>query len=210
MKPIDLLYFEDVSPFHEAVFAFPIIGKLSMRQMSIIGFSAVVSWVIYQNSENLFSMIPLCIGSYLGLKKFNVKPPESQLVSIIKFVIGKKKLRKPRLQTKLRPKSKRLGPSAEFSPKLQVVGKTIRTRPIYSDPLKPIRFQIRLETPDAKPISKTQARVEFDGNVISTLATNHNGEIEVLIIPQTAGEKKLAVYAEGFEYPVFEEILSIR
>jgi hypothetical protein len=207
MKPIDLLYFEDVSPFHEAVFAFPIIGKLSMRQMTIIGFSAVVSWAMYQTSENLFSMIPLCIGAYLGLKKFNVKPPESQLVSVIKFAMGKKKSRKP--QQQLRPKSKRLGPSAEFSPKLQVVGKKIKTRSIYSDPLKPIRFQIRLETPDTKPIAKTQTRVEFDGNVISTLATNHNGEIEVLIIPQTVGEKKLAVYAEGFEQPVFEEILSI-
>jgi hypothetical protein len=214
VKPIDLLYFEDISPFHEAVFVFPIIGKLSMRQMSIIGFSAIVSWSIYQGTGNLLSMIPLCIGVYVGLKKFNVRPIEFQIISIIKFILfGKKTKKQNKLQKTskfAKQQSKKLGLSEAFQPKLEITGREIKVREVFTDPLKPIRLQVKLETPDKKPISNTQTRVEFDGNVVSTLATNNNGEIEVLIIPQTLGEKNLLIYAEGFEQPVFEEILSIK
>ncbi|HEX9846097.1 MAG TPA: hypothetical protein VGA92_06490 [Candidatus Nitrosotenuis sp.] len=216
MKPIDLLYFEDVSPFHEAVFTFPIIGKLSMRQMSIVGFSAIISWSIYQGSGNLLSMIPLCAGGYVGLKKFNVRPIELQIISVIKFMLFGKKAKQKRKFTKKtafkfpRQESKKLGLSEVFQPKLEIIGKEIRVREIFTDPLKPIRLQVKLETADRRPIVNTQTRVEFDGNVISTLATNNNGEIEVLVIPQTLGEKNLLIYAKGFEQPVFEEILSIK
>jgi hypothetical protein len=114
VKPIDLLYFEDISPFHEAVFVFPIIGKLSMRQMSIIGFSAIISWSIYQGTGNMLSMIPLCIGGYVGLKKFNVRPIEFQIISIIKFILfGKKTKKQNKLQKTskfAKQQSKKLGP----------------------------------------------------------------------------------------------------
>lgn len=215
MKPIDLLYFEDISPFHEAVFVFPIIGKLSMRQMSIIGFSAITSWGIYQGTGNVLSMIPLCIGGYVGLKKFNVRPIEFQIISIIKFVLFSKKTKKQKKKLQkttmfAKQQSKKLGLSEAFQPKLEIIGREIKVREVFTDPLKPIRLQIKLETPDKRPISNTQTRVEFDDNVISTLATNNNGEIEVLIIPQTLGEKKLLIYAEGFEQPVFDEILFIK
>lgn len=212
MKPIDLLYFDDLSPFHEAVFDFPIIGKLSMRQMLIIGFSAATSWVAYQGTANPLAMIILCLGGYVGLKKFNVKPIESQLFSIIKFYLFSKQ-NKTMLKSNFKstkPTSKKLGFSKPFCPKLQTTGREVKTREIFADPLKPIRLQVRLETPDKRPIPNTKTRVEFDGNVIATLATNNNGEIEVLLVPKTIGEKRIAIYAEGFVQPLFEEVLSIR
>lgn len=211
MKPIDLLYFEDLSPFHEAVFAFPIIGRLSMRQMLIIGFSATASWAIYQGTANPLAMAILCLGSYVGLKKFNVMPIESQLVSIVRlWLFSNTKSKTKTVPKSTKPASKKLRVSEPFHPRLQVIGKEIRTREVFADPLKPIRLQVKLETLDKRPISNTQTRVELDRNVISTLATNDNGEIEVLIVPQTVGEKKVAIYAEGFMQPVFEEILSIK
>lgn len=211
MKQIELLYFEDLSPFQEAVFAFPILGKISMRQMSIIGFSAMISWIGYQTSENLLSIIPLIIGAYLGLKKFNVKPPEAQFISVIKFMLFKKMQKSIQKRYRLQKgSSQRLGISELFDPKLPRVGRKTRVREIFVDPLKPIRLQIKLETPSKEPISNTRTRVEFDGNVISTLSTNNNGEIEVLIIPQTAGSKKLSVFAEGHKIPVFEEIIVVK
>jgi hypothetical protein len=212
VKPVDLLYFEEMNPFHEAVFAFPLIGKLSMRQMSIIGFSAAISWIIYQGSGNPLAIIPLCFGGYVGIKKFNVRPLEFQLISILKFLIftGTKKKSTQKSTFKLKQASKKLGVSEAFRQKLQLVGREIRIREVFTDPFKPIRLQIKLETPDKKPISNTQTRVEFDGNVVSALATNNNGEIEVLVIPQTTGEKKLQIYADGFEQPVFEEMLAIK
>lgn len=216
MKQIELLYFEDISPFHEAVFAFPIIGKLSMRQMAMIGTSAVISWGIYQNSGNLLSMIPLVIGGYLGLRKFNVKPFESQLVAMIRFFLVSDMIRRHRAddapqQPKSRNKcSKKLGRPMAFQPKLHAIRKEVKVRDVFTDPLKPVRLQVKLASPDRKPISNTRTRVEFDGNVISTLSTNNNGEIEVLVIPQTLGEKRLAIFAEGYESPIVEEILSVK
>lgn len=216
MKQIELLYFEDISPFHEAVFAFPIIGKLSMRQMAMIGTSAVISWGIYQNSGNLLSMIPLVIGGYLGLRKFNVKPFESQLVAMIRFflvrdMIGRHRAEDAPQQSKSRNKrSKKLGKPMAFQPKLHAIRKEVKVRDVFTDPLKPVRLQVKLASPDRKPISNTRTRVEFDGNVISTLSTNNNGEIEVLVIPQTLGEKRLAIFAEGYEAPIVEEILSVK
>lgn len=217
MKQIELLYFEDISPFHEAVFGFPIIGKLSMRQMVIIGFSAVVSWGIYQSSGNLLSMIPLAIGGYLGLKRFNVKPFESQLLSMIRFFLLKRRVTpqsaepaacaRPRLR---REKSKRIAKPVLFQPKPHATKKEVKVRNVFTDPLKPVRLQIKLTTPDRRPIANTQTRVEFDGNVIATLSTNNNGEIEVLVIPQTFGKKRLAIFAEGYELPIVEEILAVR
>lgn len=217
MKQIELLYFEDISPFHEAVFAFPIIGKLSMRQMAMIGLSAVISWGIYQNSGSLLSMIPLVIGVCLGLKKFNVKPFESQLVAMIRFFLVRDMTRRHKDEDvlQLHPKSrkersKKLSKPMAFQPKLHAIRKEVKVRDVFTDPLKPVRLQVKLTTPDRKPISDTRTRVEFDGNVISTLSTNNNGEIEVLVIPQTLGEKRLAIFVEGYESPIVEEILSVK
>ncbi|HET8719459.1 MAG TPA: hypothetical protein VFM64_00495, partial [Candidatus Nitrosotenuis sp.] len=81
---------------------------------------------------------------------------------------------------------------------------------ILTDPIKPIRLQIKLETPERRPISNTKTKIELDGNIISTLTTNHNGEIEVIIVPRTAGEKRLLIFADGSVEPVFEEILLIK
>lgn len=212
MRQIELLYFEDLSPLHEAVFTFPIIGRISMRQMAIIGFAAIISWVVYQATESPLAAITLAAGGYVGFKKFNVKPPETQMISIIAFMISKrtslsKSVRRP---TYYKNHSRKLAAPRLFEPRMQTVQKQLRIRDVFADPLKPLRLQIRLEMPDGIPISNTRTRVEFDGNVLSTLSTNNNGEIEVLIIPQTLGQKRLAVFVEDSQKPVFEEIISVR
>lgn len=215
MKPIELLYFEDINPFHESVFGFPIIGKLSMRQMLIIGVSAIVSWFVYQNSGTIIAMLPLSVGIFVGLKKFNVKPFESLLISIIKFIIFEKKNKSDKLKKKFgnafeNQQSRMLGLPKLFQPELLSVNSGVQIREILTDPLKPLRLQIKLETPERRPISNTKTKVELDGNIISTLTTNHNGEIEVIIVPRTAGEKRLLIFADGSVEPVFEEMLLIK
>ncbi len=212
MKQIELLYFEDLSPLHEAVFAFPIIGKLSMRQMAIVGFSAIITWSAYQTFENPLAITALVVGSYFGFKKFHVKPPEMQLISIIIFMLAKQTSCKKSItwQTHHKNQSKKLAQPKLFEPIMPTSQKQIRVRDVFADPRKPMRLQIKLEMPDGTPISNAKTRVEFDGNVISTLSTNNNGEIEVLIIPQTLGHKRLSVFVEGIKDPVFEEMIHIR
>lgn len=211
MRQIELLYFEELSPFHEQVFAFPALGRLSMRQLGIIGISIITSWSVYQATENPLSMILLVAGGYLGFRRFNVKPFESQFVSIIRFFLAyRPKAGKDAASRRGQAEpSNKLAVTDAFDPNVKELGREVRIREIPVDPLKPIRLQIKLEAADKTPISNTKTRVEFDGDVVSTLSTNNNGEIEVLVIPRTLGHKRLTVFAEGHDDPVFEEILSI-
>jgi hypothetical protein len=205
VKQIELLYFEDLSPLHEAVFAFPIIGRISMRQMLIIGLCAVISWITYQSTESILSAMPMIAGGYVGLRRFNVKPPESELAAVIKFVFKNSGISNK--QRRKQKSSKKLKASEMYEPKGQANREEVRTRRIFADPLKPLRLQVKLETPTKELIANTRVRVEFDGNVISTPSTNNNGEIEILLIPQSLGAKKLSIFVESQTLPVFEEIL---
>lgn len=224
LKSIELLWFEAISPFNESVFSFPMIGKLSMRQMLILGVGAVISWSLYQSTGDFMSAIPAVIGAVFALKKQKVLPLESMLLSVLMFYVmngsSKKETRKNSKKTKqkilFRRKQKSKYSSTKlkfadgFSSKFDVIGKEIKTREIYSDPLKPIRMKIKVQKTTGQVIANTRSRILFDGNVISTLSTDGNGELEVIVIPKTTGEKKLQVVSEGFEKPVFEEILSVK
>ena len=215
MKARDVLYFDDISPFNEEVFGFPVLGKISLRQIGLIGFGAMVSWIIYTSTQSLAGLAPLGFFAFLAIRKYHVISTESQMVGIMKFLFGSKKQQKP---TKKKPSkftlvkqgSKKLGVSSEFTPKLDVVGKEVPTRDIFTNPEHPVRLQVRLETPEGKPISKTKTQIEIDGKIIATMVSTINGEIEVVFVPGNVGEKRLVMYAEGFDLPVFENILNIK
>lgn len=219
MKSIELLWFEDVNPFNEAVFEFPVVGKLSMRQMLILGLGIIASWTLYQSTANYISLIPLLTAAYISLKKQKVRSTESQLLAVLLYYVGLKNkngTKKPRPKipntsgkTK-KTKSSKLCVAEQYRPKLEIVGKEINIREIYADPLKPIRLKISLQKTNGDVIANTETKIMFDGKVVSTLSTNDNGELEAIVIPQTTGEKKLEIYAKGIESPVYQEIISVK
>ena len=95
-----------------------------------------------------------------------------------------------------------------FAPK--VTDKEIKTRKLFvSDFAKPYRMKIRLEKITGQAISNQMCKVSFDGNIISTLSADANGELEVIIVPGSAGKKKLKVFSKGTTKPIFEETLKI-
>ncbi|MEM4378192.1 MAG: hypothetical protein QXX85_04310 [Candidatus Nitrosotenuis sp.] len=214
MKSIELLWFEDVNPFNEAVFAFPIVGKLSMRQMLVLGLGIITSWGIYQSTANYASLVPMFGCCYLAFKKQKVQSTESYIFAVLCFYlrskdnIAKKIIGKQILIQK--NKSTKLAFAEPYRPKLEKTGKEIQIRQVFSDPLKPIRLKIRIQRTDNKPIANTEAKIVFDGKVVSTLSTDNNGELEAIVIPQTYGEKKLEIYAKGMEVPVYQEMMSIK
>ncbi|MCA2004112.1 MAG: hypothetical protein LDL06_05050, partial [Candidatus Nitrosotenuis sp.] len=95
-----------------------------------------------------------------------------------------------------------------FTPK--ITDKEIKARKLFvSDFTKPYRMKIRLEKTTGQAIASEMCKVKFDGNIISTLSTDANGELEVIIIPGSAGEKTLQVFSKDTEKPIFEETLEI-
>lgn len=218
MKSVEILWFEDINPFNESIFGFPVIGKLSMRQMMVLGIGALLSWIFYQVSENFISLIPIGVAMFLILKKQKIMPTEMHLFLVLIFYFsGKNKsnVKKTKYVTKLysfntKPINSNLGLAEPFNPKMDMVRKEINIREIYADPLKPIRLKVRLERIEGKLISNRQARIVYDGNVVSILSTDNNGELEVIIVPQTLGKKKIQIFVEGVDLPIFEEILFIK
>jgi hypothetical protein len=212
LRPIDLLWFEDVNPFNESVFEFPLVGKLSMRQMLILGLGVMISWSLYQSTGNYLSLVPILAAAYIALKKHKVRTTESQLLAILLFYAGlKARGRTNTLKTKINAKSTtKLRLAEPFRPKLVGREKDINTREIYTDPLRPIRLKIHLQKIDGRVISNTETKIVFDGKVVSTLSTDNNGEVEAIVIPQTTGDKKLSIYAKGVELPVYKEIISVK
>lgn len=187
-----------------------------MRQMMILGIGALFSWVFYQTNGNLISIIPLGFAAFLALKKQKVRSAEIQFFMLLFYFFNRNKsnVMKTKCGVKLRLDKKttgsfNLGLAEPFNPKLDVVGSEINVREIYADPLKPIRLKIKLERIEGQSIANKQTKIVCDGNVVSTLSTDNNGELEAIIIPQTLGRKKVQIFAEGMEQAVFEEILSI-
>lgn len=209
------MWFEGVNPFNESVFEFPIIGKLSMRQMLILGLGVMLSWSIYQSTGNYLALIPILAAAYVSLKKHKVMSIESQILAILLFYArsrgnaGPKKQKTFEMTHKKKANSK-LRLAEPFRPKLEVKEKEISTREIHADPLKPIRLKIHLQMIDGHVIANTETKIVFNGKVISTLSTDNNGEVEAIVIPQTIGEKKLVIYAKGVELPVYQEIISVK
>lgn len=198
MSPREVLWFEDVSPFNEPVFAFPVVGRLSMRQLAIIGIGFLVSYPWFQATGDIIAVAPSLVCMVFALKKQHVVPLEYLLFSVLLFYIKRYNAQMPRLRQFRIPKKR----------KDVKVQKSIKRKKLYvSDLSKPYRMKIRLQE-SGHPVSYEMAKVEFDGRVISTLSTDANGELEVIIIPETAGEKKIRVYSRRSPDPIFEETIS--
>lgn len=218
MRPREVLWFEDVSPFNEPVFSFPFVGRLSMRQLAILGVGFMVSYPLFQSTGDVLSVVPALVTAFFALKKQNVLPTESLLFSVLMFYIRggsttvqtKRSWKIPKIykEKKSIAESTVLQVPKPFAPK--ITDKEIKARKLFvSDFTKPYRMKIRLEKSTGQAISNQMCKVSFDGNIISTLSTDANGELEVIIIPSSAGKKTLEVFSKGTTKPIFEETLEI-
>lgn len=218
MRPREVLWFEDVSPFNEPVFSFPFVGRLSMRQLAVLGVGSMVSYPLFQSTGDVLSVVPALVTAFFALKKQNVLPTESLLFSVLMFYIrgGSTTVQTKRSWKipKMHKEKKSIAESAvlkvpkPFAPK--ITDKEIKARKLFvSDFTKPYRMKIRLEKSTGQAISNQMCKVKFDDNIISTLSTDANGELEVIIIPGSAGKKTLEVFSKGTTKPIFEETLEI-
>ena len=218
MRPHEVLWFEDVSPFNEQVFSFPFVGRLSMRQLAILGIGFMISYALFQSTGEVLSIIPGLVTAFFALKKQHVLPTESLLFSVLMFYIrggsmaletkrSWKKAPKTHKEKKKIVESTVLKIPKPFMPK--ITDKEFKARKLFvSDFTKPYRMKIRLEKTTGQAIANEMCKIKFDGNIVSTLSTDANGELEVIIIPGSAGEKKLQVFSNSAD-PIFEEILEI-
>jgi hypothetical protein len=219
LRPHEVLWFDDVSPFNEPVFSFPFVGRLSMRQLAILGVGFMISYALFQSTGDVLSVIPALATAVFALKKQNVLPTESLLFSVLMFYIRggstataeKQRMQKkfPKVHKEKKFESSVLRVPKPFQPKIREKELPKPRKLFVSDFTKPYRMKIRLEKTTGQAIANQMCKVEFDGNIVSTLSTDANGELEVIIIPGSAGEKKLQVFSNDNANPIFEETLEI-
>ena len=219
LRSREVLWFEDVSPFNEPVFSFPFIGRLSMRQLAVLGVGFMISYALFQSTGDVLSVVPGLVTAFFALKKQNVLPTESLLFSVLMFYIRGgstsvetkrtwKKIPKVHKEKKSIAESTVLKVPKPFAPK--ITDKEVKVRKLFvSDYTKPYRMKIRLEKITGQAIVNEMCKIKFDGNIISTLSTDANGELEVIIIPGSAGKKTLEVFSKDSTKPIFEETLEI-
>jgi hypothetical protein len=190
-----------------------------MRQLAILGIGFMISYALFQSTGEVLGVIPALATAFFALKKQNVLPTESLLFSVLMFYLrggstvletkkSWKKAPKTHKEKKKVAESTVLRVPKPFQPK--ITDKEIKARKLFvSDFAKPYRMKIRLEKTTGQAISNEMCKVKFDGNIVSTLSTDANGELEVIIIPGSAGEKKLQVFSNYSTDPIFEETLEI-
>ena len=190
-----------------------------MRQLAILGVGFMISYALFQSTGDVLSVVPGLVTAFFALKKQNVLPTESLLFSVLMFYIRGgstasetkltlKKIPKMHKEKKSIAESTVLRIPKPFAPK--ITDKEIKTRKLFvSDYTKPYRMKIRLEKVTGQVIANQMCKVKFDGNIISTLSTDANGELEVIIIPGSAGKKTLQVFSKDTAKPIFEDILEI-
>ncbi len=222
VQSIDLLWFQDINPFNEPVFDFPILGRLSMRQMLLLGIGAVISYGFYQSTRDfVYSIIPISIMAFIALKKQNVLSTEQMLLSIILYamkgsaVYGENRSNikllltfRTRRKKEMAQQSERLYFTSEFSAQIERKHKGIDVS--ARDLMKPVRMKMKLLLSSGDVLANRMAKVYLDDEYIASVSSDINGELEVLVIPKSEGDRKLRVYAEGFSEPVLDEILIIR
>ena len=192
-----------------------------MRQLAILGIGFMISYALFQSTGDVLSVVPALVTAFFALKKQNVLPTESLLFSVLMFYIrggsttvqtkkpSWKKVPKMHKEKKKLAESTVLRVPKPFMPKI-TDREIIKARNLFvSDFTKPYRMNIRLEKTTGQAISNEMCKVKFDDNIISTLSTDANGELEVIIIPGSAGKKKLQVFSKDSTKPIFEEILEI-
>lgn len=88
MRKTEMLWFDDVSPLNEPVLAFPVIGRLSMRQFFILGLASVISYEVFMDTHSPASAISACIGALLAFARPNVGSTEWMMLSMMMFLAG--------------------------------------------------------------------------------------------------------------------------
>ena len=208
MRNLEIFWFEDVNALNEPVLFFPLVGRISMRQFFILGIAAIFSYLIFLNTHNILSIIPLGIGAFLAFTKPKVATTEQMIVCFILFLIRKYCCNNKRTKSTKFPNSSK---KINLADSLIEISQEDKIKTItLSDLSRPYRFKVKLFGPTGKVLSNKKSRVYLDGTYLDTLTTDINGELETIIVPKTPGFKKISINSDEQIEPIFFETIEIK
>lgn len=151
------------------------------------------------------------MGAFLALTKPKVNRSEEMIVSLILFFLGGKSsllINKTKKNTKSKKfSSKKLGYAESLIDDLKE--NEIKTLTV-SDLSRPYRLKIKLVGQSGNVLANKKSKIYLDGIYLDALTSDINGELETIIIPKTAGLKKILVNVDEQIEPIFSETIEVK
>ncbi|MEM3121683.1 MAG: hypothetical protein QXT78_04850, partial [Candidatus Nitrosocaldus sp.] len=188
---VEVLWFEDIEPSRQPVFDFPLLGRISMKQMGIVGSALMIALT---SKDILIAMISLAIAFLIAMIRYRAVSMDELIYSLMLYVIRHKV--KPLVETFMNIVKVLL-----FN-KIMVIASVIDRLGIgrssrnakggsnndddYDDNMlvlnfNPVRLRLRLLTRDGRAVANRLARIYVDDIMLASITSDHNGELDVML-----------------------------
>ena len=207
--------FENTSSLEDPIFSGPA-GKISLRQAIILGIGCTPI-LLYSLSTFDFMLLPLIIiPLILGLPRPKILSMDQLVMSLILFYINGSSI-KPK--NKIGKKTKKINASKKHQSKflgtsvLQLKDntkkKTVQIKQFtISDFKKPINLKLDLHKPNGESFANHFVEIYLDDKRIGAMTTDVSGQIVATFVPENPGDRRLRIYADKYNEPVIDEIVS--
>ncbi|MEM0367403.1 MAG: hypothetical protein QW574_01020 [Candidatus Nitrosocaldus sp.] len=217
---VEVLWFEDIEPSRQPVFDFPLLGRISMKQMGIVGSALMIALT---SKDILIAMISLAIAFLIAMIRYRAVSMDELIYSLMLYVIRHKV--KPLVETFMDIVKVLL-----FN-KIMVIASVIDRLGIgrssrnakggsnndddYDDNMlvlnfNPVRLRLRLLTRDGRAVANRLARIYVDDIMLASITSDHNGELDVMLTLKDTMKTLLSVYVDGYSRPLLEKVIMVR
>ncbi|MEM2922902.1 MAG: hypothetical protein QW560_00630 [Candidatus Nitrosocaldus sp.] len=219
---VEVLWFEDIEPLKQSVFDFPLLGRINMKQMGIVGSASIIALA---SKDILTAMVSLTVALFIAMIRYRAVSMDELIYSLILYAIRHKV--KPligmfieHLKELFNNDSKRM--LATVIDKIGIdIGRcgwrrhgSISARD-YDDNMiilnsNPVRLRLRLLTKDGRAVANRLARIYVDDVLFASITSDHNGELDVMLTLASTKNSNLSVYVDDYSKPLLEKIIAVR
>ncbi|MDW8000525.1 MAG: hypothetical protein RMJ59_03665 [Candidatus Nitrosocaldus sp.] len=219
---VEVLWFEDIEPLRQPVFDFPLLGRISMKQMCIIGSALIIS---LSSRDILVAMVSLTVALFIAMFRYRALGMDELIYSLLLYamrykvypyvgrfvgIIASRLLdgRMPRVIQGLRVRVLNRGRGRDRRRMMvSIAGDGNVIIPMHN----PVRLRLRLLTRDGRAVANRLARIYMDDALLTSITSDSNGELDVMLaLDDGVKEGTLRVYVDGYSRPLLEEQITVR
>ncbi|MFN4337119.1 MAG: hypothetical protein ACK4FV_06025 [Candidatus Nitrosocaldus sp.] len=220
---VEVLWFDDIEPLRQPVFDFPLLGRISMKQMGIVGSALMIALA---SKDILIAMLTIAIALPIAMIRYKAVSMDELIYSLILYVIRHRV--RPLIEIFMDiAKASLLNKIMLITSLIDRIGIGRRSKSKkanvemnnggYADDdnilvfnFNPVRLRLRLLTRDGKAIANRLARIYVDDVMLTSITSDHNGELDVILTLKDTMKTPLTVYVDGYNRPLFERVIVVR
>ncbi|MEM4285057.1 MAG: hypothetical protein QXS98_06160 [Candidatus Nitrosocaldus sp.] len=219
---VEVLWFEDIEPLKQPVFDFPLLGRISMKQMGIVGSSCIIALA---SRDVLIAIASLTIAIFVAMSRYRAVSIDELIYSILLYVFRHKV--KPSIEIIFKY-VKELSLNNYYSRMiLDMICYRIGwrwDRYAYSSNGRgmrgsddgiiilnsnTVRLRLRLLTKDGRAVANRLARIYVDDDLLTNITSDDKGELDVILSLTSTKNGNLRVYIDGYSKPLLERVVTV-